>query len=158
MILKEILLRRDFKLSISYNDVKDTLKKKLNDNFFKGYIDKDYSVLYYRSDFLTIPGLTKIPVIQVKFERGINPETQTKIEFKIITPLLIIIFLAITGLWTIYFFNVEDLRKSSNGFIVPVFGTLFFYGLIFVRYIIELSYFKDELKTFGDANDRQQQL
>ena len=78
MELGEILLTRDFKLSISYNDVKDTLKKKLNDNFFKGYIDKDDSVLYYRSDFLTIPGLTKIPVIQVKFERGINPETQTK--------------------------------------------------------------------------------
>ncbi len=155
MRLRKILLTRDFELSISYNDVKDTLKKKLNDNFFKGYIDKDDSVLYYRSDFLTIPGVTKIPVIQVKFERGIDPESQTKIEFKIITSLLIIIFLAITVLWTIYFFNVEGLRKSSNGFIVPVFGTLFFYGLIFVRYIIELSYFKNELKRFGDANDRQ---
>ncbi|MBZ0246197.1 MAG: hypothetical protein K8H85_09645 [Cyclobacteriaceae bacterium] len=148
MILKEILLTTDFTLNISYSDVKDILKKKLNNNFFKGYFDKEDSVLYYRSDFMTIPGLTKIPVIQVKFEKGINSEDLTKIEFKIVTPLLIIIFLAIATLWTIYFFNVDGLRQSNNGLIVPVFGTLFFYGLIFVRYTIELSYFKDELKKW----------
>jgi len=144
----------DFVLSIAYGDVIDILKKRLNDHFFKGYFDKADSVLYYRSDFLTIPGFTKIPMTQAKFERDTDSQVKTKIEFKIATPLLVIILLAITVLWTIYFLNVDGLRES-DGLIVPAFGTLFFYGLIFVKYTIELSYFKKELKSFSDANDRQ---
>ena len=149
-------MTNDFVLSIAYGDVKDILKKKLNDNFFKGYFDKADSVLYYRSDFLTIPGFAKMPMTQAKFERDNYSQGKTKIEFKIATPLLIIILLTITILWTIYFVNVDGLRESDNGLIVPSFGTLFFYGLTFVRYIIELSYFKEELKSFSNANDRQQ--
>lgn len=147
MEAKNFMLTSDLYVQLDYDDLKGKLKSKMGkeDNYFKGYLDNDETMLYYRSDFLTIPGLSKIPTTQLTFKKEKELGGQTKIVFRIITPILIIFVLAITTLWTLYLFDVEGLRTSNYGINVPLIGTIFFYSIPFVRYMIELSYFKDEL-------------
>ncbi len=92
-----------------------------------------------------IPGFSKIPTTQLIFKRIETSEGQTKIKFRIVTPMLLIFVFGIVLLWTLYLFDIDGLRTSDSGYIIPVFGTIFFYGMPFVRYIIELSYFRDDL-------------
>ncbi len=144
---KNFIMTSDLYVRLDYDDLKDRLKRKMNkdDNYFKGYLDNDESMLYYRSDFLMIPGFSKIPTTQLIFKRIETSEGQTKIKFRIVTPMLLIFVFGIVLLWTLYLFDIDGLRTSDSGYIIPVFGTIFFYGMPFVRYIIELSYFRDDL-------------
>ena len=147
---KNLIMTSDLYVRLDYDDLRDKLKRKMSkeNNYFKGYLDNEESMLYYRSDFLTIPGFSKMPVTQLTFKKTTNDlrvSGRTKIRFRIITPLLIIFALSIATLWTLYLLDIEGLRASDNGIIIPAFGTIFFYGIPLVRFMIELSYFRDEL-------------
>jgi hypothetical protein len=65
-----------------YSLIEEGVKKGLNNKFFKGYFDKDEFVLYYRSDFLTIPGFTRIPAMQVNIIRGLAQGVRRKFRSK----------------------------------------------------------------------------
>jgi hypothetical protein len=146
---KNLIMTSDLYVRLDYDDLKDKLKRKMStdNNYFKGYLDNEESMLYYRSDFLTIPGFSKIPVTQLTFKKtnDLSVSGGTKIRFRIITPLLIIFALSIATLWILYLLDIDGLRTSDNGIIIPILGTIFFYGIPLVRYLIELSYFRNEL-------------
>lgn len=117
-----------------------------SDNYFKGYFNNEESMLYYRSDFLTIPGFSKMPTTQLNFKNIKELGGQTKITFRIVIPVFLIFAIGIILLWILYIFNVDGLRTSDGGIIIPILGSIFFYGIPFVKFRIELSYFKTELE------------
>lgn len=143
MRLRDFLLADNFIINKDYSLVEEGVKKDLDNKFFKGYFGKDESVLYYRSDFLTIPGFTRIPAMQVKIIRGSDARSKTKIQFKVIPAFTIIFLLSVILVWSLYVFDVGGLRGAI---IFPILASLFFYGILFTRYKIELSYFKNEIE------------
>lgn len=145
---KNFILTADLYVRLDYDDLKGRLKSEMTnrDNYLKGYLDNDETMLYYRSDFLAIPGFIKIPMTQLIFKRTETSDGRTKIKFRLLTPILLIFGLAIVALWSLYLFDIEGLRTSDSGYIIPLFGTIALYGIPFMRYMIELTYFRDDLK------------
>jgi hypothetical protein len=141
--INNFLLIDNFTINKDYSLVEEGVKKDLDNKFFKGYFGRDESVLYYRSDFLTIPGFTRIPAMQVHIIRDAAVRSETKIQFKVIPALTIIFLLSVMLVWSLYVFDVGGLRRAI---IFPASASLFFYGILFLRYKIELSYFKNEIE------------
>lgn len=145
MEVKNFLLMADIIVNIEYNDLKDRFQERLNNSIIKRPNKNDEAAFYYRSDFLAIPGFAKMPKTQFKMKRKSEGIGQTIIQFKFNTPISVLLGLVILTLWIFYIFNINKLR-TSGGIIIPTLGTLLFYGVPFLSYMIELYYFKNDLE------------
>jgi hypothetical protein len=143
----EILFCAKFLVPQDYDLVRDWFQKRYDrtDNYFKGYLRREGSLLFYRSNFLAVPGFAKVPFTQVSFKRGERSES-TMITFRIIPSLLIFSFLVLVVFWVLFFFG--EFGGKYFDFVFPCFLTMFLIGSMFVKYAIELSYFKKELLNF----------
>ncbi|MEP6738548.1 MAG: hypothetical protein ABJA70_23680, partial [Chryseolinea sp.] len=149
MKLKNLLLSTDIFVDIEYHDLNNRFNKILEHSSFKeNSNNNDGAVFYYRSDFLVIPGFSKMPITQLKLKRTSETIGRTKIIFKFNKWISVLLGLVITILWTSYIFNINQVR-TSGGIGIPTLGSLLFYGVAFLRYKIELLYFRADLNKLA---------
>jgi len=139
--------------SFDYIKVIGRLKRRIDDrHFFKGYFDKKESVVYYYSDTLPNPMDTNhFPLIEVKLY-DLNEDVKgIQIDFKVITPALIIMGGIVLAAWIGFGFMINSYGMSSiPGILIPLTATIAFPLVLKVAFDRELFYFKLELKQIED--------
>lgn len=146
MGLTSLIFRDTFKVTADYDKVITSFKTKLDKNFYKGYINKDDTQLFYFSEALKRPLSVNLPIIQQNFENKIDEQGKTTIKFKIVN-FALILFGLING--SILFFSVVDLdpfRPNNIPSEIPLVMLAFSYGFLMAMYLIELYGFKREIK------------
>ena len=129
------------------------LKKRIdNRHFFKGYFDKNESVVYYYSDTLPNPMDTnQFPLLEVKICNLDYDIRRIEIEIKVVRPILIIFGAIIIVAWTGFGFMINSYGLNSlPGILIPFTATIAFPLLIKVMFDRELLHFKLELKRIED--------
>jgi hypothetical protein len=146
MGLTSLIFRDTLKVNADYGTVVTCFKSGLDENFHKGYIDKNETQLFYFSGFFRRPLSVNLPIIQINFENKNGDQGQTIIKFKIVDFALIVFGLA-NG--SILLFSIFDLIPNRHEQIptgVPIVTCIFSYGFLLFVYLIELSGFKREIK------------
>lgn len=147
MTYHQLIFKNSFKTSFDYEDLCLNLKNKLNNNFFKGYIDKDETLLFYYPNFINASFVIRLPMTQIKFSRPKNNKEQLMIKFQIIDFVLILFGIACLTIWLAFIFNYAVPEISSFRFMIPTIATVFAYLFLQIMYTIEIDKFKRDLET-----------
>ena len=146
MGLTSLIFRDTFKVKADYGKITTYFKTKLDDTYYKGYIDPDETQLFYCSGAFRLPLSVKLPIVQLNVENKVDSEGRIKIKFKIVNFALILFGLA-NGI--IIFFSIFNLSPGRHNEIPeesPLIMLVFSYGLLLSSYLIELSDFKKEIE------------
>jgi len=102
--------------------------------------------VYYRSNFLTLPGLLRIPFTQVRLSKtGINNEN-TLVQFAIIRQFLFFCIAIFLISWIAYFLSLFGLIESEFTYGKLILYWSAFYFVSYFRFMIELNYFEREVE------------
>jgi hypothetical protein len=145
MALKSLIFRDVFEIKADYGKLATYFKTKLNDTYYKGYIDHDETQLFYFSGVFKRPLSANLPIIQLNIDNKSTGEGKIKIKFKIVDFALILFALANCS---VLFFSMVNIHPGPNE-IPPEVSPLmlaFSYGFLQLIYQIERSGFKQELK------------
>lgn len=147
MTYERLIFKDSFITSVEYEDLCRNLKTKLNNNFFKGYIDKDETLLFYYPNFINASFVIRLPMTQIKFSRPINNKEQLKIKFKIVDFILILFGIACLTIWSAFIFNYAEPEIGGARLMIPTIATVFAYFFLQIMYAIEIDKFKRDLET-----------
>jgi len=139
------LFKTDIKLKVNYNELVERLKKRLNKTFFKGFFDRERSVLYYHSSFIKSFNFQQIPSIKIEIFR-VSESSELTIIFKVVN-LIPIIFISIhifTWLMLLAIINTDGLSSLFPGLVLPIFS-IGLLGIIQFGYQFQLDAFKKEI-------------
>jgi hypothetical protein len=146
MRLTSLIFRDTFKVKGDYAKIVTSFKAKLDENYFKGYTDRDETELFYFSGSFRRPLSVNLPIVQLNFENKTDDEGKIKIKFKIVNFALILFGLANAS---ILFFSIVDINPDRPNDIpsgVPIGTFVFSYGFLLFMYLVELSGFKKEIE------------
>jgi hypothetical protein len=145
MGLRNLIFRDTFEIKADYGNLATYFKSRLDDIYFKGYIDKDETQLFYYSGAFARPLSARLPIVQLNIENKVDNEGKIKIKFKIVDFALILFGLA-NGF--IIFFSVVSINKGQNNIPpeIPPLMFIFSYGFLMLMYLVERSGFKKEIE------------
>jgi hypothetical protein len=158
MGLTSLIFRDTVKVKADYGTIVSLFKLGLNRTYYKGYIDKDETQLFYFSGFFKRPLSANLPLIQINFEDRKAEDGQLVIKFKIVNFALVLFGLA-NGI--ILLFSIVDLDPYKQNRIPPGIPLLTFalsYGFLLFMYLIEWSEFKREIRRLPSPPSTQQNL
>ena|SRR5688572_17374538 len=147
MGLKTLIFRDTFEIKAVYGKLATYFKTKLDDKYFKGYIDRDETQLFFYSGAFKRPLSPRLPIVQLNINNTVDNEGKIKIKFKIVDFALILFGLA-NG--SIIFFSIVKTNSGSNNIPpeVPPLMFIFSYSILLFMYMIDRSGFKEEIKQF----------
>lgn len=146
MELKSLIFRDTFVIKADYGEIATYFKTKLNDTYYKGYIDRDETQLFYFSGAFTQPLSAKLPIVQLNIENKADSEGKLKIKFKIVNFALILFGL---GNGSIIFFSIVNIDPGGRNEIPPLIPLIMFvfsYCFLLFMYLVERSGFKKEIE------------
>lgn len=146
MGLTSLIFRDTFSIKADYDYIVSSFKARLDENYFKGYIDKDETQLFYFSGVFRRPLSVNLPIIQINFQNKVDEHGKTIIKFKIVNFMLILFGVANAS---ILFFSIVDMDPYRNDKIpseIPLIMLVFSYAILIGIYLAELSCFKSEIK------------
>lgn len=146
MALKSLIFRDTFEIKADYGKLATYFKTKLNDTYYKGYIDRDETQLFYYSGTFTRPLSSKIPIVQLNIENKVDREGKLKINFKIVDFALILFGLANGSIIFFSIFNVNPGGRNEIPPEIPFVMFIFSYGFLMFMYLVERSGFKKEIE------------
>ncbi len=160
MTYKRLIFKDSFTTSLNYEDLCFSLKKKLNKRFFKGYLSKNETLLYYYSEFINLSVVPKMPITQIKFIKPPNDKGQLIIEFKLVDIILIFFGAGCLPIWLAFTFNFAEPVMGLGRLVIPTIATIFIYLFLQIRYLIEIDQFKKDLEAIkteiGQNPDRKE--
>lgn len=139
-MLEYLLLSKTFVVKTDYTILVRKFKQEIDRSFFKGYIEKDEALLYYRSDFLALPGFAKSPLSQLKLKRVGHNQVQIKFELIRVSYFLFLTIFCISGL--VFALTVNGMASFFSNTVLFIFISLFFYSFLLVIYKTELDRFR----------------
>lgn len=146
MRMTSLIFRDTLKVNVDYRTIVTLFKLKLNENFFKGYIDRDETQLFYISGLLRRPFSINLPLIQINLENKETDDGQIIVKFKIVNFALILFGFANVS---IFLFSIADLDPHGGNQVpleVPLLVFIISYVFLLSKYLIELSEFKKEIR------------
>ena len=145
MGLKNLIFRDTFEIKADYGKLATYFKTKLDDKYFKGYIDRDETQLFYFSGTFARPLSVRLPIVQLNIENKVDNEGKIKIKFKIVDFALILFGLANAS---IIFFSIVNINPGPNSIPpeIPPIMFIFSYGFLLFMYLTERSGFKKEIE------------
>jgi hypothetical protein len=146
MGLTSIIFRDTLKVKADYDKVTSSFKTKLDKNFYKGYIDKDETQLFYFSGAFRRPLSVNLPIIQINFENKIDEHGKTTIKFKIVNFALILFGLANGSILFFSLVNLDPYRPNNVPSEISLIMFVFSYSFLIGLYLIELYGFKREIR------------
>ena len=155
MALTSLIFRDTVKVRTDYGIIVSLVKLGLNRTYYKGYIDKDETQLFYSSGFFRRPLSANFPLIQINFEDKKAEDGNLVIKFKIVNLALILFGLA-NGI--ILLFSIVDLDPYDHNRIPPGIPLLTFtlsYGFLLFIYMSEWSEFKREMRRLPSSPSTQ---
>lgn len=145
MKLTNLLFKDSFKVSADYVTMVTFFKSGLNERYFKGFIDKDETQLFYYSDFFSRSFSPSLPVIQINFKNQVDTSGQIEIKFRLVS-FALIAFGLVNGL--ILLFSIVNSDKINT---IPLLAAISFlvfsYGFLLFYYRSALTGFKKEIKN-----------
>jgi|GraSoiStandDraft_49_1057285.scaffolds.fasta_scaffold480885_1 hypothetical protein len=145
MGLKSLIFRDTFEIKADYGKLATYFKTKLDDKYFKGYIDRDETQLFFYSGAFKRPLSARLPIVQLNIDNKVDNEGKIKIRFKIVDFALILFGLA-NG--SIIFFSIVNVNPGPNSIPpeIPPIMFIFSYSFLLFMYMIERSGFKKEIE------------
>lgn len=140
MTLSSLIFRDKFKIHSEYDRMVSFFKTGLNDLYYKGYIDKDETQLFYSSGFFRPILNPVIPVMQLNFKNKADKHGQFEIQLKMVD--FVVVLFAIANLSIIIAAIYSDKVSWITGLLFPVFSYLF----LLVSYSLELRNFKKDIE------------
>lgn len=148
MRMTSFTFRDTLKVNADYGTIVASFKSRLNENFFKGYIDKDDTQLFYISGLLRRPFGVNLPLIQINFENKKTDDRQIIIKFKIVNFALILFAFANVSIFVSAIAGLVSHGPNQVPTEVPAVVFIVSYAFLLFKYLIELSEFKKEIKRF----------
>ena len=145
MEITSFIFRNTFEVKADYGTLATSMKSKLNEIYFKGYIDRDETQLFYYSGAFRRPLSTSLPIVQVNFANRTNDNGKTVVKFKIVDFMLILFGLANVSILTASLLKVDP----RITLVIPLITATISYGFLLFMYLIELSGFERELRRMG---------
>ncbi|MBI3218672.1 MAG: hypothetical protein HYZ44_04110 [Bacteroidetes bacterium] len=138
-------MRHSFLVKTDYEKMRLYFKSKLDDTYFKGYIDRDETQLFYNSGALNRPLSVNLPIVQLNIENKPDPQGNYMIKFKIVDFALILFGIANSCIIT---FFILGYRSGSENLPIdiPLIVFLFSYGFLQFRYRLELVNFEKQVE------------
>ena len=147
MKFDSLLMRHSFLVKTDYEKMRLYFKSKLDVTYFKGYLDRDETQLFYNSGAMNRPLSVNLPMVQLNIENKPDPQGNYVIKFKIVD--LVLIFFGITNSCVITFFIVGYWSGGENLPIeILLIFFLFTYGSLQFRYRLELVNFEKQVEIF----------
>ncbi|MCE2997923.1 MAG: hypothetical protein LW863_20160 [Flammeovirgaceae bacterium] len=145
MKFDSLLMRHSFLVKTDYEKMRLYFKSKLDVTYFKGYLDRDETQLFYNSGAMNRPLSVNLPMVQLNIENKPDPQGNYVIKFKIVD--LVLIFFGITNSCVITFFIVGYWSGGENLPIeILLIFFLFTYGSLQFRYRLELVNFEKQVE------------
>lgn len=145
MKFDSLLMRHSFLVKTDYDKMRLFFKSKLDDTYFKGYLDRDETQLFYNSGAMNMPLNVNLPMVQLNIENKPDPQGNYLIKFKIVD--FVLIFFGITNSCLITFFIVGYWNGGENLPIeILLIFFLFSYGSLQFRYRLELVNFEKQVE------------
>jgi hypothetical protein len=145
MKFDSLLMRHSFLVKTDYEKMRLYFKSKLDVTYFKGYLDRDETQLFYNSGAMNRPLSVNLPMVQLNIENKPDPQGNYVIKFKIVD--LVLIFFGITNSCVITFFILGYWSGGENLPIeIPLIFFLFSYGSLQFRYRLELVNFEKQVE------------
>lgn len=143
----KLIFRDTLKVNVDYGTIVKLFKLRLNENFFKGYIDKDETQLFYLGS-LRRPLSVNLPLIQINFENKKTADGQIIIKIKIVNFTLILFGGVNISILVFSIIGLDPYSQNDNhvSLEVPLIVFMISYIFLLSRYLIELSEFKKEIK------------
>lgn len=148
MRMINLIFRDTLKVNVDYKTIVTLFKSKLNENFFKGYIDKDETQLFYFSGFLKRPLSVKLPIIQINVENKRTDDGNIVIKFKIVNFVLVLFGFANISILLSSMIGLDTQGDSHISLEVPLVVFIISYIFLLSKYLVELSQFKREIDRF----------
>ena len=152
------MFQSEIKIAAKYEDVVARLKKRINKTFFKGYLDKEDTLLYYYSPTLLNPfKIQQVPMMRVDIQNKSDELGELTIKFKVVNLFLVIYGIIHFASWIAFFFIISN---SGRGSILPGLTFLIFtgiipFGIISMAYNLQLTSFKKEItEIMGEIEQR----
>lgn len=146
MRMTSLIFRDTLKVNVDYGTIVTLFKLKLNENFFKGYIDKDETQLFYISGLLRRPFSVNLPLIQINLENKETDDGQIIIKFKIVNFALILFGFANVSIFLSSIAGLDPHGDNQVPSEVPLLVFIISYVFLLSKYLIELSEFKKEIR------------
>jgi hypothetical protein len=145
MGLTSLIFRDKFSVKADYDYIISIFKARLDENYFKGYIDKDETQLFYFSGVFRRPLSVNLPIIQINFQNKVDEHGKTIIKFKIVNFMLILFGIANASILLFSIVELDPYRPNKIPSEIPLIMLVFSYAFLFGIYLAELSCFKSEI-------------
>ncbi len=140
MRLTSLTFRDTIKIKADYGELVGLFQQRLDEKYFKGFIDKDETQVFSYTGFFSPSLSPSLPVIQINVKNQVDNRGEIEIKLKLVNFALIVFCLAI-GL--ILFFTI----KGEISIVSTLFILVLSYGFLLFFYRSALSEFKKEIET-----------
>ncbi len=132
MSWSRLIFRDKVTVNADYAEMVSYFKKRLDENYFKGYIDKHQTQLFCYWEVLSRRFDSPLPVCQINFENEKDKDGKIVVRFKIVNA-LIILFLVVSG--AICYGMITSDVAPKFAFIVPSVAYLY----LTFRYTVDFT-------------------
>jgi hypothetical protein len=143
-----LILRDTFETKADYGKIVSYFKSRLNQTYYKGYIEKDEVQLFYYSEIFRRPGSSRLPIVQFNMTNKVDSKGSIKIKFKIVAIALILFVL---GNGFVIFFSISGVVPGTVTplpTVIPIVTLVFSYCFLLTMYLVERSRFKKEIEQW----------
>ncbi len=147
MGLTSLSFRDTIRVRADYRNMVTFFKDRLNEKYFKGFIDKDETQLFYFSDFFPKSFSPSLPVIQLNFKNQADSNGEIEVKFKIVD-FALILFGLVNG--SIILFSILPINSAEIRVIplsASIFILVFSYGFLLFFYRSALAGFKRDIEN-----------
>jgi hypothetical protein len=116
-------------------------KRQLNENYFKGFIDRDETQLFYDSHLTPKSLSPSVPIIQINFQNQVDENGRIKVRFRIAT-MALVFFGLLCGLIAYLIFRSDNV----DGVLTTSFALASIYAILLIFYRAALTSFKAEIE------------
>jgi hypothetical protein len=122
MSWSRLIFRDRVTVNADYDEMVSYVRKRLDENYFKGYIDQHQTQLFCYWEFLPRGINSPLPVCQMNFENEKDRDGKIVVRFKIVNA-LIILFFVISG--AIFYGMITSDIHPKYALIVPTVAYLY---------------------------------
>ena len=151
MRLSNLLFRDVFEVKADYEKVRNYLRLRLNETYYKGYIDRDEIQLFFASGGMGSV-FTSLPLVQVNIENKIYTNGKIRVKVKLVDFVLWLFGIANAS---IILSSIPDIGFGDNGLPIEAapFPLILTYSFLQIKYLGERSILKHEMKLLEKSQN-----